>query len=319
MSHCYEHVNRTEREHIALMRARGVGDAAIGHCLGRDRTTVWRERRRNGQGADYRPGRAHERAMERRRKARRGKKLQGQMLESVCRDLARYWSAEQISGRRALGNEAPVAAMTIYRFLRESEGRAYRIYLRGPDKQRQHNRRVRERIHEQRMIDERPQEVETRDVPGHWEGDTVRGPMKSQPCVLTLVERSSQYLVARKLKERNARTLNDAAVTAMRKHSFKTLTVDHGMEFASHKKLEKRTGAEVYFAHKRSPWERGLNEQVNGLLRQFFPKGTDFSNVTPVQLARAERLLNERPRKSLGYRTPKEVLEKLDVALEKSP
>ena len=134
---------------------------------------------------------------------------------------------------------------------------------------------------------------------------------------MTLVERVSQYLVARRLQNRQAAEYNKVAARAMRGYEFKTLTVDNGMEFASHHKLKEATGVSIYFAHEKSPWERGLNEQVNGLLRQFFPKGTDFSRVSPAQLRRAVDLINNRPRKTLGYKTPNEVMQGRSFALVK--
>ncbi len=134
---------------------------------------------------------------------------------------------------------------------------------------------------------------------------------------MTLVERTSQYLVARRLRGRGAAEFNRVAARAMQGRDFKTLTVDNGMEFASHQKLQATTGTSIYFAHEKSPWERGLNEQVNGLLRHFFPKGTDFSRVSPAQLRRAVELINNRPRKTLGYKTPSEVMQGLSFALVK--
>jgi len=157
------------------------------------------------------------------------------------------------------------------------------------------------------MIDQRPAEVEKRERLGDVEGDTVRGPMKSSACILTLVDRSSQYLMARLLADRSAKTLNRAVQLVTKSCLIRTLTVDNGMEFAGHKELAERTGVDVYFAHEKCPWERGLNEQVNGLLRQFFPKGTDFSKVAPAQVRRAAHYINGRPRKTLGYKTPNEV------------
>lgn len=317
MPRTYEQVNGYEREVIAQMLKEGAGWTSIGMRLGRAPSTIYREYYRNRSAEGYRPREADQKAAERRRVARRPRRIVGQVRRWVTDGLRRYWSPDQIEGRGAEEGRASLSAMTIYRHLESPEGMRYRQYLRGPDKRRRHNRKVMERIHDRVMIDQRPSEIEERKQVGHWEGDTVRGPMKTSACVMSLVERSSQFLVARRLAERSAEQLNGSARRAMKHHPFKTLTVDNGMEFASHKKLEELTGVSVYFAHEKSPWERGLNEQVNGLLRQFFPKGTDFSKVSPAQLRRAVTLLNQRPRKSLGYKTPNEVMRSQSFALVK--
>ena len=315
MPRTYEQLNRYEREVIAQMLKEEAGWSAIGRRLGRAPSTVYREYYRNRRPEGYLPRRAHHEAMGRRHMARRPRRIVDGVHRWVSGGLKQYWSPEQVEGRGAREGRGPVSLMTIYRYLEGPEGMSYRRYLRGPGKRRRHNRKVRKRIHDRVMIDERPKAVEERQEVGHWEGDTVRGPMKSAACLMSLVERRSQFLVARLLAERTGEALNGSARRAMKQLPFRTLTVDNGMEFASHKKLEEYTGVSVYFAHEKSPWERGLNEQVNGLLRQFFPKGTDFSKVSPAQLRRAVRLLNNRPRKSLGYRTPSEVMQSAGFAL----
>jgi IS30 family transposase len=317
MPRTYEHVNGYEREVIAQMLREDSGWSVIGRRLGRAPSTIYREYRRNRTADGYMPRGADRVAMARRRVARRPRRMVGAVRHWVTRGLKGYWSPEQIEGRGAREGRSSLSLMTIYRYLESPHGMRYRKYLRGPGKRRRHNRKFRERIHDRVMIDQRPKQVEARKQVGHWEGDTVRGPMKSSACLMSLVERKSQFLVSRLLAERNGETLNSSAHRAVKHLPFETLTVDNGMEFASHKKLEQLTGASIYFAHEKCPWERGLNEQVNGLLRQFFPKGTDFSRVSPAQLRRAVRLINERPRKSLGYRTPKEVMAKHGFALVK--
>lgn len=317
MPRTYEQISGYEREVIAQMLKEHAGWTAIGSRLGRSPSTIYREYQRNRTADGYMPRRAHNKAWARRRVARRPRRIRGTVRDWVTRGLRRYWSPEQIEGRGALEGHLSLSLMTIYRYLERPEGTKYRRYLRGPSKRRRRNRQVRERIHDRVMIDQRPEAVERREQIGHWEGDTVRGPIKSPFCAMTLVERKSQYLVARLLKERSGRALNTAARGAIKGLPFKTLTVDNGMEFASHKHLEECTGASIYFAHEKCPWQRGLNEQVNGLLRQFCPRGTDFREVSAAQLRRAVRFINERPRKSLGYRTPKEVMATHRFALVK--
>lgn len=310
MPRTYEHINGYQREVIAQMLIEQATFVAIGERLGRSPSTIWREVRRNRESDGiYRAGSAHRKSLERRAIARRRRILVGTLLQSVTSKLRSFWSPDQIYGR-AMRDGGPLASgMTIYRFLERKEGQCYRRYLRGPSRRTRQKRAKYERIRNRVMIDERPPEVECRQETGHWEGDTIQGPKKSKSCVMSMVERTSQYLVARLLSERNAKNLNSAVSTSLSKLPFKTMTVDNGMEFAGHKKLKQLTGASVYFAHEKCPWERGLNEQINGLLRQFFPKGKDFKKVSPAQLRRAVSLLNNRPRKTLGYQTPKEVMQ----------
>ncbi len=162
-------------------------------------------------------------------------------------------------------------------------------------------------------IDERPKEANDKSRLGDWEGDTILGRGRKH-AVVSLTERMSQYLVLGKMKERNWRTLNDVSDSSFRRHDRigqlprKTLTVDNGREFWGHEYLAEKLGVDVYFARPQRPWQRGLNEQINGLIRQFMPKSTDLRTITVKELKRIEKLLNNRPRKKLDYRTPLEVM-----------
>lgn len=312
MPRAYEQLNRFEREIIAFMLSTSCSWVDIGKQLNRSVSTVWREYHRNREpDGRYWVREAHKRSLKRRHLARRPQVIVGGVKSDLVGGLRRYWSPDQIHGRGVQAGGVMPSVMTMYRFLDRPEGQAYRKYLRHSDRGRRRRKAIHERIHDRVMIDERAPEVEDRREVGHWEADTVRGPMKTSSCVMSVVERVSRYLVARLLPERNAENLNRAMAASMKGLPLKTVTVDNGMEFASHKELKNKTGASVYFAHEKCPWERGLNEQSNGLLRQFFPKGTDFGTVSPAQLRRAICLLNNRPRKSLGYRTPKEVMQQL--------
>ncbi len=309
----YEHLNQTDREIIAQMLKESFTYSAIAVRLGRSVSTIGREIRRN-QNSDgsYSSLAAHRRCEKRKKIPRRPQVMTGATKRKVIMGLEQYWSPDQIHGRGDYCNAPLPSASSMYRFLATDEGNAFRMYMRCPDvkktkRRKQKHQRIRDRV----MITERPAEVEEKQVVGHWEGDTVRSPMRSRACVVTAVERKTHYLVAELLERCQARELNAALSKKVKALPFKTLTVDNGMEFARHKQLGKLTGSQVYFAHSGRPWERGLNEQINGLLRQFFPKGTDFRNVSVAQLRHAVDLLNNRPRKTLGYRTPKEVMEEL--------
>ena len=314
MPRTYEHLNQYDREIIAQMLREHSTWLEMGRRLNRSASSIWREYHRNREAdGRYAAASAHRKSMDRRRIVRRCPVVVGEMKTWIKSRLKKYWSPEQINGRGSLEGREVASIMSFYRFLDHHEGQHYRKYLRCADPERRMRKRVHERIHERVMIDDRPREVWLRRQVGHWEADTVRGPMKTKPCIMSVVERATHYLVARLLKERQANHLNRAMKSSFRQLPFKTVTVDNGMEFASHKKLQQQTGVAVYFAHEKCPWERGLNEQVNGLLRQFFPKGTDMGTVSAAQLRRAVSYLNHRPRKSLGYQTPSEAMKRLPL------
>ena len=315
MPRCYEQISRTEREQIAIRRAQGMKSGRIGEELGRARTTIWRELRRNGQeDGVYLAGEAQRRAEDRRREPRRARKLtREEVRRSVEARLRECWSPEQIEGRRRWEGEEGVSRMTIYRHVK-AHGE-FRKYLRGPNETQRRKRQQYQRIRGRTMIEERPEEVERRERVGDWESDTLRGPMSTKAGVVTHVDRRTRYTVAEWLPDREARTLNHVTAGAMRGLPVRTMTVDNGMEFGCFKELEARLGAKVYFAHEGCPWERGLNENTNRLLRQFFPRGTDFTLHSPADVRRAVELLNNRPRKCLGYQTPKEAMLSSGVAL----
>jgi IS30 family transposase len=313
MPRSYEQLNKLEREYIAIRRKQAATQAQIARELGRHRSTVGREVRRNRNARGYYYSvHAHYLALERRRKVRKPKKLAcGPLRRSVERAIRMYWSPEQIEGRRKRKAMEPISRMTIYRHIQE-HSEELSDYLRGPEK----HRPKRERIHGRIMIKDRPQIVENRLRVGDWEGDTIRGPIRSKACIATHVERKSYYLVARKLQQCSGNQMNQETITGMEGLPIHTLTVDNGMEFGSFKKLEQALGIQVYFAEEKKPWQRGRNENTNRLLRQFFPKGTDFSGVNPREVEQAAGLLNNRPRKALNYETPEATMKKAVVALE---
>ncbi|NKB25922.1 MAG: IS30 family transposase [Kiritimatiellae bacterium] len=277
MPRTYEHLNRYEREVIAQMLKEKYSLSQIGRHLGRSPSTIWREFRRNRVRGRYYLRHADGLAQSRLQLARKPQKVMGASKEQMETLLAKYRSPEQIEGRRKLEGDPPISRMTIYRYLYSPRGAGYQKYLRGPGKKKRATRKSHSRIHNQTMIDQRPEEGESRKVAGHWEGDTIQG--------------------------------------QTRKEAFKTVTVDNGMEFASHAKLQKKIATPIFFAEGRNPWQRGTNENTNGLLRQFFPKKTDFAAHSSAQLSWAVELLNNRPRKCLEYRTPKETMDSFGFAL----
>lgn len=231
--------------------------------------------------------------------------------------LQRQWSPEDISNRLRIdypGDESMrVSHETIYRWIyldATVDGYLYKDLRRRHKKRRRQKRYGKgRRFADRKCITQRPEIVDERQRYGDWEGDTIEG-KKSSGYIATLVERKSRYLLAGKLDNKLAATLTAQGTRMYRcipRKMRKTLTVDNGSEFAQFKKFEENTGLEIYFAKPYSPWQRGANENTNGLLRQYFPKGSNFKNVTNEDVEEAARRLNNRPRKCLNYRTPCEV------------
>jgi IS30 family transposase len=232
--------------------------------------------------------------------------------------LKKHWSPDQIAGRlrSEFSRDAArgVSHQTIYNWLAASAPELRACLRRG---RRRAQLETRGRIADAASIAGRPRVVEARRRYGDWEGDTVVSPGR-RSGVVTMVERKSQYLRVRKTRNLKSSATMRAACRGLCDLPAKlrrTMTLDNGKEFAQHQLLKQRLGLDVYFAKPYASWQRGLNENTNGLLRQFFAKGTDFARISSRQVARAERLLNERPRKSLGYQTPSEVLAKRRAAI----
>ncbi|NKB23182.1 MAG: IS30 family transposase [Kiritimatiellae bacterium] len=194
MPRTYEHLNRYEREVIAQMLKEKYSLSQIGRHLGRSPSTIWREFCRNRVRGRYYPRPANGLAQSRLQLARKPQKVMGASKEQVETLLAKYWSPEQVEGRRKLEGDPPISRMTIYRYLYSPRGAGYRKYLRGPGKKKRATRKSHSRIHNQTMIDQRPEEGESRKVAGHWEGDTIQGQTRKKACVVTLVDRATRYL-----------------------------------------------------------------------------------------------------------------------------
>ena len=308
----YRQLTQEERYRITAHRMSGDSAADIARILGRHPSTIGRELRRNATAhdGDYRAEKAHSYATARRRRCRRGARFSAENMARVATLLRRRWSAEQISGILKKTGELSISVETIYRRIRwdkkvgGSLWRHTRIMSKFGRKRYGHvdSRGV---LPGKRHISERPVEVEERKRLGHWEGDTVMG-SDMRHCVLTLVERTSGYAIVKKLKARTKNEVTRAATRAIRKHCrrFKTITFDNGTEFHDYRLLEERFPVKIYFATPYHSWERGSNENFNGLLRQYLPKGTCMSAVTQTQCDHIADDLNNRPRKRLGFNTP---------------
>ena len=320
MSH--HHLKLEERYVIYHLVLYGLSYREIGRRLGRHHTTIMREVDRNGPSHDgvYYHETAHRHARTRFAKARHRRRFEHRPLrDRVFAGLHRDWSPEQIAGRlkwdHPKNKRMRIAPETIYQWIYTeacSGGELYH-HLRRRHKKRRRQRRYgsgRGLIPGRVSIRERPAAVESRRRFGDWEGDLVEG-RKSTGAIATLVERKSRYLLAKGLASKHARP-TAAAITgllaALPSKGRRTLTLDNGKEFARFKMIEEGTGAKVYFADPYAAWQRGSNENTNGLIRQYLPKGIDMRNTSEQKLAIIVHNINHRPRKCLGYKTPFEVL-----------
>jgi IS30 family transposase len=312
----YRQLTLSERETIANMHFSGHGPTSIARMLKRSPSTISRELSRNGTAGGYRAHAAHERSLSRRSQRPITRKRDHPPLAAeVRRMLSCCWSPDEASGR--LRRDHPgdrrmhVSHQTIYRWLWSNPViyEDLRDCLRhGRYRRRRSPRRV--PIRNRVSIRQRPAVVEKRSRVGDWEGDTIVG-KGHQGYVATFVDRRSGYLVASRMRDKRAASLNRAAERAFREIPVagrKSLTVDNGTEFANHQLLSRHLQLSIYFADPYCSWQRGTNENTNGLLRQYFPKGTDLSKHSRNDLAAVAAALNTRPRKTLGWKTPAESL-----------
>jgi IS30 family transposase len=328
--YCPRYLSREERYEIARLRDAGQSVRAIGVLMGRSASTISRELKRNAapRTGAYQPEQAHTMAWDRQRRPKRPKLSQRPVLrQTVQRLLKRRWSPEQISGRLKMLNPRDPAMhvshetiyQSIYVYPRGELKKELQASLRsGRSTRRPRGRGTRgPRIAGAVPIGERPAEVEGRLVPGHHEGDLIKGSMASNSAAGTLVERTTGYLTLLPLPDGwTAEKTADAIITAMSALPAwfaRTLTWDNGTELARHQRITTETGIQVYFADPYKPWQRGSNENTNGLIREYLPKGTDLNQHTPAQLQAIADELNDRPRKRLGYLTPREAYDKLLV------
>jgi IS30 family transposase len=320
MPKLYKHLSQEERELIASKLSEGSSLGDIAKAVGRNRSTISRELKRNSppERRRYVPCRAHARACERKTNANKHERLKNDLVRHYVKDgLGKGWSPEQISGRIQIdhpGQTINHEAIYQYVYHPQNPDRLEMIQLLRRAHKKRRNKGIGRKVRKTKIpnripIDDRPKSVEKRRHYGHWEGDSLIS-RKSKVALNTLVERKSRLVYITKLQRKSATETNKAVITRLKKLSFsgrQTLTLDNGTENAKHEQLSAKLGIKCYFAHPYASWERGTNENLNGLIRWYLPKGTDFRKITPEQIARIEFLLNSRPRKCLGYKTPLEV------------
>jgi len=310
-----------EREEISRAVVAGHSMRSIAVQLGRAPSSISREIKRNGGQECYRASQAEESAWDRGRRPKTCKLAQNRALARiVAGKLQRRWSPQQVAGwlKRTYPDDTSrqVSPETIYRSLFIQARGALKKELvehlrrsRVMRRSRHHTQKTGKhgRITDTVSISERPASVEDRAVPGHWEGDLLFGSKNSQ--IATLVERRTRYAMLVKVTGKDSETVINALIKHARKlpeELYKSLTWDRGKEMAEHKRFTLATDIQVYFCDPQNPWQRGTNENTNGLLRQYFPKGTDLSDYSQAKLNAVARQLNERPRKTLNFETPAE-------------
>ncbi|MFH1920641.1 MAG: IS30 family transposase [Planctomycetota bacterium] len=319
------HLTLEEREVIAHMRRAGKMQTQIAERLGRSKSSISRELRRNRSRNGYWAVAAQGK-VERRRSERPwiAKMQRPEVRRYVQERLRQRWSPDQIAGRSHSDfphdRRRQISHQTIYTWIysEQARGKHWQRYLRRLGRKRP-DWENRGRLPASVSLERRPAVVDRRGRYGDWEGDTIVGANRRGGAV-TLLERKSGYVLLGKVPNLKAATVRQAAAqryattpAALRK----TLTLDNGKEFAEHDQLEVEAALKIYFAKPYCAWQRGTNENTNGLIRQFFPKGTDLANIPQHRFTKVQQLLNDRPRKRLGYRSPNEVLaSRLKAAIE---
>lgn len=302
----YHHLTGEERYQISALNKAGHSQIEIARLIGRSPATISRELRRNRGERGYRPKQAHRLACQRREvSAGNARRIGASDWLAIEANLRKDWSPEQVSGTTGLAS-----AETIYLHVYEDKraGGDLHTHLRCQKKRRKRygsGRDRRGRIPNRTPISERPAVVDERARLGDWEGDLVIGHGHSG-AIVTLAERRTQAVLIRKVDTKASDTVRRAMSDMLRKvkHVSHTVTLDNGKEFSQHEQLSKDLGIETYFADPYASWQRGLNEQINGLIRQYLPKSRRFDDVTDEELALIQKKLNNRPRKGLGFNTP---------------
>lgn len=316
----YKQLTREQRYILHALKQEGFSSRHIAKRLRVHPSTVGRELHRNKSKRAYRPNFANCLAMKRRKLCRKPTKLTPEIKDLLSGYLKRNWSPEQISGRLKFEEVLNISHETIYKFIRHDKDNGGNLHknLRRKRKYRKHGSMKRHKIVGAISIDKRPEIVDQKKRIGDWEADTIVSGSNKGPALVTLVDRYSKFLYIGKVKNRKAYPTARKMVELLCKEKDKVLTItsDNGGEFSCHKLVSDLLNADFYFAHPYKSWERGLNENTNGLIRQYFPKKTSFESITYDRLLKVACNINDRPRKTLGYRTPREVFFERGVALQ---
>lgn len=301
-----------ERCMLYALKNAGKSVAEIAVSLGRHISSIYRELKRNIGGRGYRPKQAHTMAETRSQTAGQASTLDSEVFKTVEEMLRLNWSPEQISGRLKKEEGIKISHESIYQHVladKKNGGDLYR-HLRCQKKNRKrygtkrHDNRG--KIKNRVSIEERPNIVEKKTRLGDWEGDLIIG-KNHIGALVTLTDRKSKRVKIGIVPSKESSVVSETICHLLKDEKVFTITFDNGKEFANHEYIAEETGSKVYFAHPYSSWERGLNENTNGLIRQYFPKGSSFEWITKPDVIAVENALNSRPRKTLGYNTPDEI------------
>ena len=320
----YKRLSFYERCKIQAMDEQGYQQKEIAEALGRSPSTISREFKRNKtirwsriRGWLYRGDYAQQTADRRQKQKPKPLKFTAEIEAFVREKIRLKWSPEQISGYAMVNALFSISHERIYQFVladKKNGGELYKNLRQGKKKYRRRygSGKPQSTIKDKISIDKRPDIINNKERLGDWEIDTIIGQNRSQ-AIVTVAERISKALVAKKMPNHLAITTAQASIEGLSPYAeyVNSITSDNGLEFAEHKKISAALGTEFYFAHPYSSWERGLNENTNGLLRQYLPKRSDFDCVTDVELTAIVEDINNRPRKTLGYRSPNQVFAKL--------
>jgi IS30 family transposase len=299
----YHHLTPNQRESIAIELNLGRSISAIARDIGVNKSTISREVKRNGGRKTYSGVKAQRRYQKRRKKCRRKEKLSNITLcLTLCICILVTWSPEQAVNRLKLA----ISVSTIYRAIHAGKLPGIKdknLRQKGKRRRQKDTEEKRGKIPDTVPMSERPKSADNRSRYGHFEGDTVLG-KQGESCIVTMVDRKSRFLIAGKLNSKSAEEVARVTEDIMQDINVRSITVDNGKEFACHKELSEKLHAPIYFAPPHQPWQRGTNENTNGLLREFIPKGKTMDDISQEQLDHFVRLINNRPRKCLGWMTP---------------
>mgnify|MGYP006290679525 FL=1 len=312
----YKRINATERRLIYEWRKDGLNPSEIARRLSRSKSSIYREISRNSGQKGYRY-KQEQRKAEARAKRGGDRTFTEEMRQEIRKKTPLGYTPEMIHGRAQLEGRDMVTHERSYQFIYEDARQGGTLWKYLPPAKRKRKRRCprddtcgRGKIPNKRSIDTRPDVVQTRERVGDWEGDLINGASETGHLV-TLVERRNRFSLIERVDSKHASTVKtciDRLFEQVPAQARKTLTLDNGKEFALHQEIEQESGIDVYFAHPYHSWERGTNENTNGLIRRIYPKKSSFANIDTKELKRIDRYVNDRPRKCLGWLTPREAL-----------
>ena len=308
----YQQLTQEQRYQIHAFLKAAFSQSYIARELGLDKSTISRELKRNRGQRGYRPKQAQQFADARRKAKANATRITAETWQRVEADLRKDWSPEQVSGARKAQGESAPSPERIYQYVYadKQQGGDLHTHLRCQKLRRKRYGKYdrRGQIPNRKSIDERPAVVANKARLGDWEADTLLG-KNHQQAIVSLVERQSKLTRLAKVERHTEEAVKGAMISQLKPLAdhVHTITSDNGREFAAHAEIAEALSADFYFAHPYHSWERGLNENTNGLVRQYFPKGSDFTAITDEQVQAVAARLNERPRKTLGYQTPNAV------------